>query len=526
MELKTGDHDVRKTAIEFYKTLFEELEPQRMQQNFLKLLMEMQQVGRGSIWVKGGDGYLCVEAAGAESDRIKSVVIPEDRPSLVRWVIEKGEMTIAEAGKDQRHFKELEDDFDVKSTLILCYPLILKSGEVYGAVQIIDTSSGGDRINLDKDYLSLLQSLVDIGSIALSNSISFKDQLQENLRLKQTLEFVVGGAIIGQSRPFREAMKIARNYAQTDFPVLITGESGSGKDIMAKEIHRQSKRKGKPFMVQNCSAIPDTLLESELFGYKKGAFTGATQDKKGLFEAANGGTVFLDEIGDMDMHLQARILRVIQNKEIKPLGGSETKQVDVRIITATNKDLSREISEKRFREDLFYRLNVLPLHLPPLRERRDDIPALLEYFLKKESVSVGKKPKQFSKDTVNWLMEYPWRGNIRELENFVKYVITTVEGEVIRLIDLPSHMTEGAFPAEVEETETDTLHAPAAAPPRPGSFNRDEEFDGATWEDVERSYVEHLLDKNKWNVTKAAKDAGVNRSTFDSRMKRLGIQKS
>jgi transcriptional regulator with GAF, ATPase, and Fis domain len=227
-------------------------------------------------------------------------------------------MTIAEPGKDPRHFKEFEGGMKLKSTRILCFPLILEDGEVYGAVQVIDTSPGGKRIHLDERFLKLLKSIVDMGSIALSHSLKFTRQVERNLELERILERIRDDVeIIGQSRPFLDVMKRVREYARTDFPVLITGESGTGKDIIATALHCLSSRKDKPFVVQNCSAIPDTLLESELFGYKKGAFTGATKDKIGLFKAADGGTIFLDEIGDMSLHLQARILRVIQNNQIK-----------------------------------------------------------------------------------------------------------------------------------------------------------------------------------------------------------------
>ena len=231
---------------------------------------------------------------------------------------------------------------------------MLKNGKVYGAVQLIDTSAAGDQLNLDTKYLKLLELTVAIGSIALSNSLAYGDQVKENDRLKRTLDEIRSeNQIIGQSPPILKVLKNARDYAQTDFPVLITGESGTGKELIAYELHRLSRRCDKPFLVQNCSAIPETLLESELFGYKKGAFTGAHKDKTGLFEDASGGTVFLDEIGDMPLSLQARILRVIQSNEIKPLGGTATKKVDVRILSATNKDLTAAIAANEFRKIFF-----------------------------------------------------------------------------------------------------------------------------------------------------------------------------
>ncbi len=503
---------------DFPKALFEELETEKLQRRFLEALVEFQNVDRGSLWIKRETGYECIEATGGQSEElIKGLIVPKDKPSIVGWVIENGRMTIAEPGKDKRHFKEAESNLDVKSTLILCYPLVLKNGEVYGAVEIIDTAHGGSRLNLSKEYLELLEEFVAIGSIALGNALAFADQKKETQQLKKLLCEIKGETpLIGKSEAFRAALQSARNYARTDFPVCITGESGTGKELFAREIHRLSNRKNGPFLVQNVSAIPDSLLESELFGYKKGAFTGADRDKVGLFEAAGGGTVFLDEIGDMPLPLQARILRVLQENEIKPLGGSETRLVNVRVISATNRDLTQAIAEGRFREDLFYRLNVLPLRLPPLRERAEDIPELLGYFLKRDAARLCIPAKTLSPTARRTLCARSWKGNVREMENLVRYLLATVAGEVIDLPDIP------------EPPEADPRPAPAApangpAPAEPASMAA--MLAGYAWEELERAYALALMDKYKWNVTKAARQAGVNRSTFDSRLRKLGIRK-
>lgn len=517
------------TPLNFCKALSEELDPERLQRTFLSSLLNLQKVERGSIWVKKGNGYLCVEAAGSQSEKVKGITISATHPSIVGWVIENGQMTVGEPGKDVRHFKEIEESITVKSKLILCFPLFLRSGEVYGAVELIDTVTGGTRFDLDREHLDLLQQLIDIGSIALSNSLVYTSQVKENQKLKQALEIIRREETpLGRSEAFIRMMRMTAEYARTDFPVLITGESGTGKELIAREIHRTSSRRDKPFLVQNCSAIPETLLESELFGYEKGAFTGATKDKAGIFETAQGGTIFLDEIGDMPTHLQARILRVLQNSEIKPLGGTKTKEIDVRVISATNKDLKDAILHGEFREDLFYRLNVLPLHLPPLRERKDDIPFLLDHFIRREALRTESTPKRIAPDAMECLMAYPWKGNIRELENFVKHVVVTVPGSNITRDDIPPHFTE-------MQASTGGMHEPPAPlPNRPGPETATNEapstatgisFDGRSWEDVERAYVLHLLEKNRWHITRAAKEAGLNRSTFDSRMKKLGIRK-
>lgn len=520
-------------SFNFYKAVSQELDLEKLRRKFLMALLELQNVERGSIWVKTGRGYTCVEAAGAQCERIKGFTIGLGRPSIVGWVIENGKMTIAEPGKDSRHFKEAEEGIDVKSKLILCFPLLLRTGEVYGAVEIIETSAGGSRLNLDEGYLELLQQLIDIGSIALSNSLVYSDQVRENIKLRQTLEAIRSEPIIGKSPSFQSVLKRAEEYAATGFPVLITGESGTGKELVAREIHRLSGRAGMPFLVQNCSCIPDTLLESELFGYQKGAFTGALKSKVGLFEAADGGTVFLDEIGDMPAQLQARILRVVQESEIKPLGETRTRKVDVRIISATNRDLPAEIAGGRFREDLFYRLNVLPLHVPALRERTEDIQPLLEHFLTRESLRLSTERRQMSREALDFLVEYSWPGNVRELENFIKHILVITRGPSITCADLGFHFP-GARGALVEPApERASKGAGAASPaskPHAGEAPFSDQaaalsFEGYTWDRLEHDFVVYLLEKNKWHITRAAKEAGVNRSTFDSRMKKLDIKK-
>jgi transcriptional regulator with GAF, ATPase, and Fis domain len=511
-------------SLDLYRLLFEDLDPEKITTRFVKLLMGIQNVERGSIWVRRGNRYLCIESLGRNP--IKGVSIPANQPSIVGWVIENARLTIAEPFKDPRHYKEAEKGSKSKSTCILCYPLILKNGEVYGAVQIIDTSAGGNRLNLNESFLSLLKKVVDVGAIALSNAIYYKKQLKKNLELERALEDIRSETkIIGRSRVILNVMKKVQDFAQTDFAVLITGESGTGKDLVAEALHDLSPRKHRNYIVQNCSAISEGLLESELFGLRKGAFTGATENKMGLLEAAHGGTVFLDEVGDMSLNLQARLLRAIQNKEIKRLGEVKNRKIDVRIISSTNKDLKKAVANGAFREDLFYRINVLPIHLPPLRERKEDIPLLLNYFLRKESLRLGIPRKVFSKEALQYLAEFPWYGNIRELENLVKYVLTSVEHVVVDVDEIPDQYKHNDI------AKRGTIDASLFCDEQGGLNNSISQiktgspFDHYSWRELDKAYVLHLLDKHRWNVTRAAKETGVNRSTFDSRMKRLGIDK-
>ncbi len=513
----------RDNTLKLFKSFSDELDLEKLQFKFLSALLGLQNVERGSIWIKAEEGYYCVEAVGPQSEEIKGVTVARDQPSLVGWVIENGKMAIADPEKDNRHFKQIEENLEVKSRLILTFPLLLKDNKVYGAVQLIDTTPEKYRINLDKSYLEYIQDLVDTGANALGNAIAFTQQRNEAQLLRQTL-LRTEGAIVGHEPCFMQAMDLIKSYANSDFPVLITGESGTGKELMADRIHKLSSRRDKPFLVQNCSTIPETLLESELFGYKKGAFSGALKDKVGLFEAADGGTVFLDEIGDMPINLQASILRVVQNNEIKPLGSTSVKKVDIRVVSATNIDIKKAIEKEQFRADLFYRLSVLPVQLPPLRERRNDIPLLLNHFIKVESLKLEVPYKAFSDQAMQVLVNHNWPGNIRELENLVRYLLVSTNETIISVDKLPKNFTEAAS-APVPQVRT----APPLRLVSDSMMNLStpvesvDPFLNMTWEDVERKYANYVLSKNGWNVSKASKTAGVNRSTFASRLRKLNI---
>jgi len=514
----------RDNTIKLFKSFSDELDPVKLQYKFLSALLGIQNVERGSIWIKTEDGYFCVEAVGPQSEEIKGVTVSKDQPSIVGWVIENGKMAIADPEKDNRHFRKLEENLTVKSKLILSFPLILKENKVYGAVQLIDTTPEKYRINLEKTYLEYIQDLVDTGANALGNAIAFTQQKDEALLLKQTLnEMRTEGVIVGHESSFIQAMDLIKSYANSDFPVLITGESGTGKELMAVRIHKLSSRKDKPFLVQNCSTIPETLLESELFGYKRGAFSGALKDKVGLFEAADGGTVFLDEIGDMPINLQASILRVVQNSEIKPLGSTSVKKVDIRIVSATNIDIKRAIEKEQFRADLFYRLSVLPVHLPPLRERRNDIPLLLNHFIKVESLKLDVPYKTFSDQAMQILMNHNWPGNIRELENLVRYLLVATNEMVIPVEKLPKNITDTLEAMPQQQHSSHVVMMPNSHPLSLFQGEPLDPFLNKSWEDVEKQYATYILKRNGWNVSKASKAADVNRSTFASRLRKLGI---
>jgi two-component system response regulator HydG len=308
--------------------------------------------------------------------------------------------------------------------------------------------------------------------------------------------------IIGKSSKMREIFQLVERVAPSNSSVLILGESGTGKELVAKAIHEKSRRKESPFVVINCSALPETLLESELFGYQKGSFTGAVADKKGLFEEADRGTIFLDEIGEVSPAVQVKLLRVLQDGEIRRIGGADNIHTDVRILSATNKDLYQQVKKREFREDLFYRLNVITITLPPLRERREDIPLLAYHFLKKFAERIRKKVNQISIDALQTLQEYHWPGNVRELENVMERAVVLAEGEAITARELPPKLLGEFFYLPETQNDKDLVNLPYrdAKEKALNLFNR--------------AYISHLLKDAGGNISLAADRAGMDRSNF------------
>ncbi|MGA9722804.1 MAG: sigma-54-dependent Fis family transcriptional regulator [Candidatus Binatus sp.] len=323
--------------------------------------------------------------------------------------------------------------------------------------------------------------------------------------------------IVGQSRPLAEVIEKVKLVASTDSSVLILGETGTGKELVARAVHSNSERRNRPLVKVNCAALPVGLIESELFGHEKGAFTGAIDRRIGRFELAHGGTIFLDEIGDMPPDLQAKLLRVLQEQEFERVGGSNLIKVDVRVIAATNRDLSRSASEGTFRQDLYYRLNVFPIQLPPLRERREDIPPLVHYFVRRFSLKIGRKITRIQRETMERLMNYSWPGNVRELENVIERAVILSPG-----IEL--EVAPGVLP-EIAAVSSAQPAAPRPAPeekspraPSPQSIDQ-----------VERNHILEVLIRTNWRIEGtdgAAALLKLNPSTLRSRMKKFGVQRS
>jgi len=312
------------------------------------------------------------------------------------------------------------------------------------------------------------------------------------------------GGMVGRNAEMERIYGLIAQVAETPATVLITGESGTGKELIARAIHQQSDRRGAPFVAVNVAAIPDTLLESELFGHERGAFTGAHARKLGRFELAHGGTVFLDEIGSLRLDLQAKLLRVLQEREIERLGGGRPVPVDVRILAATNVNLRQAVRERTFREDLFYRLNVVPIHVPPLRERRDDIPRLVRHFVKKIGRESRRDVRDVSAGALDALSRYGWPGNVRELENVIHRAVVLARGPVIQLQDVP---------LDVAMPETSRLEDAGATPLREACDH------------FERQYVLRVLERLHWNVSRAARLLGVHRNTILAKLSSWGVRR-
>lgn len=359
------------------------------------------------------------------------------------------------------------------------------------------------------DYLTKPVKLEEI-DITLKRAFEYRDLKRENLNLRNQLKKKYQFKnIIGESPAMQAVFETVEKVADTDSTVLILGESGTGKELIARALHYNSYRREGPFVPVNCAAIPGELLESELFGHEKGAFTNAIRTRIGRFELANGGTLFLDEIGDMNPNLQSKLLRVLQERQIERIGGIKAIPVDLRIISATHQDLKKAVQKKKFREDLYYRLNVIPIHIPPLRERRSDIPLLVHHFIEHFSKTKKKKVTGITDEAMRHLMEYDWPGNVRELENMIERLVILSNHEKIDLSDLPERVfptlsKEGGIPLSIPE---EGLSLETAV------------------NEFEKQLILQALNKSGWVKNKAAQLLNVNRTTLIEKIKRQNLQR-
>lgn len=345
---------------------------------------------------------------------------------------------------------------------------------------------------------------IDEIKLTLNKLLQQSEITEENRNLRSQLSSEFSFAnFIGENPAVLKMKEVAETVAQSDSTVLIRGESGTGKDLIAKAIHYHSTRVGKPFITINCAALPETLLESELFGHIKGAFTGALKDKDGLFKVADKGTFFLDEIGNTTPTIQVKLLRVLEEKEITPVGSTKPIKVDVRLIAATNANLEADVNSNRFRADLFYRLNVLPICIPPLRDRREDIELLVNHFLRNYSEKMKSKPKKVSPDALKLLVSYDWPGNVRELENSVERALLLSKTDQLVPADFPDSMRSQTISSQTEDEKTEST---------------------PTLESIEKAYIFWTLNQTGWQKSKAAKILGIDPSTLYRKIDRYGIK--
>ncbi|MBI4595885.1 MAG: sigma-54-dependent Fis family transcriptional regulator [Candidatus Tectomicrobia bacterium] len=448
-----------------------------------------------------------------------SILVVEDNDSqrlTLSILLKTKGYKVSEASRGKEAIQKLESDgFDIVVT-------DLKIDEFSG----LDILKSVKSINTHTEVLILtgygtIESAIEATRLGAFNYLTKpvdKDQLIHNiekaLERKKLLKEVKSltdqvkspfnlGNIIGHSKEMKHVLELTAKVAKTDATILIIGESGTGKELIAKAIHYQSPRDDKPFLAINCGALPETLLESELFGYTKGSFTGATGNKRGLFEEANSGTLFLDEIGDTSLSTQVKLLRVLQEQEIRRIGSNFPIKINVRILAATNKKLEDLVNQGKFREDLYYRLSVIPLVIPPLRERKEDIPTLIEHFLQKYSRELNKSVSSVSPEALRVLQNYHWRGNVRELENCIERAVILAPFSVITPDDLSlgllGHKEEISA---LKSTESITLR------------------------ELEKRYIVEVLEEYDWNQAKVAKKLGIGRNTLWRKLKQYGLKRN
>jgi two-component system, NtrC family, nitrogen regulation response regulator NtrX len=429
------------------------------------------------------EGYDCLQAAGGAAG-LK--IIDSYQPDLIFLDIKMPQMDGLEV------LKEIKAREGAPPVVILSGHGTVKTAveaTKLGAFDFIEKPPDSDRILL-----------------VARNALSQRKLVEENRRLKLT--FDERYRMEGESPALQKVQEAIRRAAPTNATVLITGESGAGKELVARAIHRNSNRRDETFVQVNCAAIPEELIESELFGHEKGSFTGATEKQIGKFELAHKGTIFLDEVGDMSLRTQAKVLRVLQEGEVERIGSQKTITVDVRVIAATNKDLEAAIAKGEFREDLFFRLSVIPIAVPPLRERAEDIPVLVRHFVKQFAADNNMKPKAFAPAAIEGLKRHAWRGNARELKNTVERLLIMTEGEEIR----PEHLAEVLRRAPAPAA--DGAGAPAAEPP--GSL---QDFKAT----AERAFIVQKLRESRWNISATAAAIGTPRSNLYKKLEQYQI---
>lgn len=527
--------------LEINQAMVSERQPKRLLSMILDAVIELCGAERGFLilrGVKSSDGPSAGGGGGGgERGRVEvarnldreAVRSPEFKIShgIAERVMRTGEIVLTDSATDDPAFGQFASVAGMQLRSILCAPLVLR-GETVGCVYIDHRFKTGSFTQTDARLLELFSNQA---SVSVENARLHAENDEQRARLKELNEKLEARVIeqetelqgsrallktalpppkydysdiIGRSQPMREVFRLMDIVAETDYPVLILGESGTGKELVAQAIVRHGRRRDRPFLSENCAAVVESLLEAELFGHTKGAFTGATSDRKGLFEQADGGTLFLDEIGDMPTTLQSKLLRVLQEGEFRKVGSATTRSVDVRIIAATNVDLAARAADGAFREDLFYRLKVMTIRLPPLRERRADIPILVDHVLERVAVETGEPKREVARDAMAGLVAHDWPGNVRELEN-----------ELRRMAVLAVNGMIGPALVEGLSRRTAGVH---------GALSFAGMTAGMTLDDIEKAAILAAIERCGGRRTEAAKALGLPRRTFYNRLQKYGIQ--
>jgi transcriptional regulator with GAF, ATPase, and Fis domain len=482
----------REALIRFSERLLAATDLSRLLDELLEALVEVTQADKGFVLLLQ-DGEITVRAARNVAREAIDGAVSRVSDSIVRRVIETGRSLVVADALHDDEWSGSTSVVNLRLCSVMCAPLKQK-GEVFGLIYL----GNDDVVSLfDQRALDLLTVFAAQASLLVQNGLLLDSLRRENSALREAVTTKQYGELIGSGGSMREVFRRIEKVASTDVSVLITGETGSGKEVVAREIHRRSPRAAGPFVAVNCGAIPENLLESELFGHVKGAFTGAVASRIGRFQAAGGGTLFLDEIGDMPPGLQVKILRALQEHAVTRVGDSRPEPVDLRVVAATNRVLEQEIQRGAFREDLYYRLNVVSIELPPLRERGEDMVVLARYFLTQYAREFSARVRGFTPGALVALKKYAWPGNVRELENRIKKAVVLAERAMVSAEDLD-------------------LRADVLEPIAPLS--------SATRE-FQKRYVNDVLDRNGGNRTKTAKDLGVDPRTIFRHLERMEAER-